>query len=62
MSTLFIGVDGQLGSELRQAFGNHDLILLTHADLELTNSVQVRETLTKYRPDLILNTAAYHRP
>lgn len=61
MRTLLIGADGQLGSELRQAFGNHDLIPLTHADLELTNPVQVRETLIKHRPNLILNTAAYHR-
>jgi dTDP-4-dehydrorhamnose reductase len=56
-----IGANGQLGIELRQAFGDHDLIPLTHADLELTNPVQVRETLIKHRPTLILNTAAYHR-
>jgi dTDP-4-dehydrorhamnose reductase len=61
MTTLLIGANGQLGSELRQAFGNHDLIPLTHADLELTNPVQVREALIKHRPSLILNTAAYHR-
>ena len=61
MTTLLIGANGQLGSELRQAFSNHDLIPLTHADLELTNPIQVRETLSKYRPRLILNTAAYHR-
>jgi dTDP-4-dehydrorhamnose reductase len=61
MATLLIGANGQLGSELRQVFGDDDLIPLTHADLELTNPVQVRETLSKYRPSLILNTAAYHR-
>ena len=61
MTTLLIGANGQLGSELRQAFGNHDLIPLTHADLELTNPVQVRETLLNHRPNIILNTAAYHR-
>ncbi len=61
MTTLLIGADGQLGSELRQAFSDGDLVPLTHADLELTNPVQVRETLIKYRPSLILNTAAYHR-
>ncbi|MGB4781820.1 dTDP-4-dehydrorhamnose reductase, partial [Candidatus Methylomirabilis sp.] len=61
MTTLLIGANGQLGSELRQAFGNYDLIPLTHTDLELTNPVQVRETLLKHRPNIILNTAAYHR-
>ena len=61
MRTLLIGANGQLGSELRQAFSDCDLVPLTHADLELTNPVQVRETLIKHRPSLILNTAAYHR-
>lgn len=61
MTTILIGANGQLGSELRQAFGEGDLVPLTHADLELTNPVQVRETLIKHRPNLILNTAAYHR-
>lgn len=61
MTTVLIGANGQLGSELRQVFGDDDLIPLTHADLELTNPGQVREILSKYRPSLILNTAAYHR-
>ena len=57
MTTLLIGADGQLGSELRQTFRDHDLVPLTHADLELTDPAQVREALHKYRPGLILNTA-----
>ena len=61
MTTLLIGADGQLGSELRQTFRDHDLVPLTHADLELTDPAQVREALHKYRPGLILNTAAYHK-
>ena len=61
MRTLLIGANGQLGSELRQAFNDCDLVPLTHAELELTNLVQVREIFSKYRPSLILNTAAYHR-
>jgi len=61
MTTLLIGANGQLGSELRQVFGEGDLVSLTHADLELTNPAQVRDTFFKYRPSLILNTAAYHR-
>ncbi len=61
MITLLIGADGQLGNELRQAFSDCDLTSLTHAEFELTNPVQVRDTLCRYRPDMILNTAAYHR-
>src|SRR3989304_6124705 len=61
MTTLLIGANGQLGCELLRVFGDHELVPLTHADLELTDRVQVNETLDKYRPGLILNTAAYHR-
>ena len=61
MCTLLIGANGQLGSELRQVFNDCDLVPLTHAELELTNPVQVREIFSKHRPSLILNTAAYHR-
>ena len=61
MTTVLIGANGQLGSELRQAFRDHDLVPVTHADLELTDPAQVREALRKYRPALVLNTAAYHR-
>lgn len=61
MTTLLIGANGQLGSELRQALKDHDLVPLTHADLELTDRAQVEDALHKYRPDLILNTGAYHR-
>jgi dTDP-4-dehydrorhamnose reductase len=61
MTTLLIGANGQLGSELRRAFRDHHLVPLTHADLELTDHDQVTEVLRRYRPALILNTAAYHR-
>ncbi len=36
MVTLLIGASGQLGTELRQVFQDHDLVPLTHADLEQT--------------------------
>ncbi|HZY32042.1 MAG TPA: dTDP-4-dehydrorhamnose reductase [Candidatus Methylomirabilis sp.] len=61
MTTLLIGANGQLAGELWQAFSDQELIPLSHADLELTDRAQVNETLQKYRPGLILNTAAYHR-
>lgn len=61
LSALLIGADGQLGSELRHTFSDHDLVPLTHSDFELTDRAQVRDVLRKYRPSLILNTAAYHR-
>lgn len=61
MTTVLIGANGQLGSELRQAFDDGELVPLTHADLELTDRAQVTGTIRKYQPSLILNTAAYNR-
>lgn len=61
MTTLLIGADGQLGSELRKVFGDQDLTPLAHAEFELTDQSQVWDMLRKYSPHLILNTAAYHR-
>jgi len=37
MTTLVIGADGQLGSELRQAFSDDDLVPLIHAEIELAD-------------------------
>ena len=61
MTTLLIGANGQLGTELRQVFLDHDVVPLTHADLELTDHGHTTEMFGKYRPALVLNTAAYHR-
>ena len=61
MTTLLIGADGQLGSEPRQVLSDHDLVALTHTDIELTDQDQMAEVVRTYRPHLILNTAAYHR-
>ena len=61
MRTLLIGANGQLGQELRHVFSNHDLIPLTHADMDVTDRKQTEEVLDRHVPDLILNTAAYHR-
>jgi dTDP-4-dehydrorhamnose reductase len=61
MRTLLIGANGQLGQELRRVYADHDLIPLTHADLDVADLKQSETVLDRYAPDLILNTAAYHR-
>jgi len=56
-----IGANGQLGSELcRQLEEKHQILGLTHGDIEITNSDQVRTVLAEIQPDVIVNTAAYH--
>jgi len=61
MTTLVIGAGGQLATELQEAFKDRRLVALRHTDLEVTDRAQVREAFDTYRPDLVLNTAAYHR-
>ena len=61
MRTLLIGANGQLGQELRQVYSDHGLIPMTHADMDVTDRKQTEEVLDRHVPDLILNTAAYHR-
>jgi dTDP-4-dehydrorhamnose reductase len=56
-----IGANGQLGSELCEQFGEkHQVLGLTHSDIEITNLDGVRKVLSNMKPDVVMNTAAYH--
>ncbi len=61
MRTLVIGANGQLGQELQRVYADDDLIPLTHADLDVADEKHCEAALNRHAPDLILNTAAYHR-
>lgn len=61
MRVVVIGSTGQLGTDLMKVLGSdHEVIGLTHGDIEVTdyNSCLV---LKKYSPDVIINTAAFHK-
>ncbi len=62
MKILVFGKNGQLGSEiLRQGPGfKHKLIGVTREDVDLCNYDQVLKVISKYKPDVIINTAAMH--
>ena len=62
MRIVLIGANGQLGSDLVKVLGPvHDLIGLTHAEVEVTDAGSVAATVARCRPDLVLNTAAFHK-
>jgi len=61
MKILVIGSNGQLGSDLCQLLGDQIVIPLTHQDIDITSIVTVKEALSRYRPDIVINTAAYVR-
>lgn len=61
MKIAIIGANGQLGSDLVQASNNKDQIIpLEHCDLDIADIDRVRATMNEIRPDVVINTAAFH--
>lgn len=61
MRVLVTGADGQLGRCLqdRLALTDHDWIALNRHDLDITNADAVTGRILDFRPDVIINAAAY---
>jgi len=59
MRVAIIGAKGQLGSDLVKVFGE-EAIPLTHKDLDVTDFESLK-ILKELGPDVIINTAAYHK-
>lgn len=62
MKILLIGNSGQLGRELENSIKNthHQLISFNHQELDITNSDSVREKITEYHPEIVINASAFH--
>ena len=60
MKVLVTGAGGQLGRALRPALREHEVAILTRAQLDITDEAAVREAMGAHRPDLVLNAAAYN--
>lgn len=60
MRILLIGGTGQLGGDLVRNNGEHDLIVPARDALDVARPEQVRVALTQYRPELVINCAAFH--
>jgi dTDP-4-dehydrorhamnose reductase len=61
MRVLLIGHRGQLGSDLKDAFVNEDLMLAGKDNLLVQDRAAVSSFISNHRPDLILNCSAFHR-
>jgi len=61
MKVLVTGANGQLGTDLCIALKNSNVSPLTHNDIEITNLNSVKEAFNQYKPEVIINTAAYVR-
>src|SRR5437763_1980405 len=61
MKVAIIGANGQLGTDLADELSkDYEVFQWNHSDIEITNTESVRPMVQKFRPDVILNTAAYH--
>lgn len=58
---MVIGANGQLGSDIVKVLPSEDVIPLTHKDIEIAEERSIRSALETYKPDVVINTAAYHR-
>jgi len=56
-----IGARGQLGRALLAHFADHEAVGWTHDDLEVADLGAVRAAVGAVRPDVVVNTAAFHR-
>jgi dTDP-4-dehydrorhamnose reductase len=61
MKIVVTGANGQLGQELVRQLQqtNFELYSFTKSDLDITNENIVNEVITKIKPDIIINAAAY---
>lgn len=58
---VLIGANGQLGTDLRRALGHFRLTPLTHADLDVSDATRTRHLISELRPDVVINTSAFHK-
>jgi len=61
MKVLVTGANGQLGIDLGKVLRDSELIPLTHRDIEIGDMNSVKEAFNRYKPDAVINTAAYVR-
>ena len=60
MRILLTGASGQLGRQIRAHNTRHDITPLGHAELDISALDDVRAAVSAYKPELILNAAAFN--
>ena len=61
MKWLITGANGQLGRCLQKTLISQgiDFVAFSHADLDITNISQLKESINSIKPDVVINAAAY---
>ncbi len=62
MKIAIIGADGQLGTDVTRVLGNdnHEVVKLTINHIEVSDINSVSRVLAEVKPEMVINTAAYH--
>ncbi|MBE0460233.1 MAG: dTDP-4-dehydrorhamnose reductase [Candidatus Aminicenantes bacterium] len=61
MKIALIGADGQLGTDLSTLLKGTNLSELLYPDFDITKPERAKKILYSIKPDVVINTAAYHR-
>lgn len=61
MRILITGANGQLAFDLKRALADHEVLGLSHHELDICDSVQLTAAMRSQKPDAVINTAAFHR-
>lgn len=61
MKIAIIGADGQLGTDLLKVIPSGEALPLTIKDINVTDADQVAKVIERLKPEVVLNTAAFHR-
>ncbi len=61
MRILITGGNGQLSHDLKLSLSQHEVVGLSRQELDICSPIQTAEIVRSFKPDVLLNTAAYHR-
>ena len=59
MRILITGGNGQLGTDLIEAFDGHDVVAAAHRDLDVADRDQVLQAITTLQPDAVVHAGAW---
>jgi dTDP-4-dehydrorhamnose reductase len=60
MKILLIGRTGQLGGDLLRSGGERELVAPSRDELDISNPASITAALSRHRPQLVINCAAFH--
>jgi dTDP-4-dehydrorhamnose reductase len=61
LKVLLVGANGQLGSDLMRVLELHEVTAVTHQNLDVVQFDRVQSEVLSLQPQVIINTAAFHK-